>query len=517
METIKLKVLDEVGHTLMTCDADTEVSLVYTNEYHPGDRVALEIDHPGQYCVVQFEDTMPPALVYVVKREINFHIPFGEQAITYSPKSFAGSRHVIRARLAGPEEISARRNLAFNCYDEHGDTGFYPHASANVETRGEAVFAARNAIDGIFENSAHGEYPYQSWGINRDPNAALTLDFGREVLLDELRLTERADFPHDNYWVRATVEFSDGSRLEIPLVKSHKPQSVTFEPKRVRSLVLKDLIQAEGVSLGVTLLSLPLTIVLGAATGLLAGLAGLLLAECCLRSLQNDPSQWLPRAKQSIASRWKTACVTGALGTLLLGLLCFVSAFLFEAAAQQGYYPGLAILVFLVLDFLVLAVGFTLCMAALPLEAPADASVPALLRRAGKLLLAAPGRCIAAGVILLVGIGGMILLFPVSVFWAVLFGFWLPGLAAMQTLFPALRSEYDVELHSIPRPAAPEQPLSAQEQKKRSRANWWYYPLGHRGRCCRGRRQRCVCCPWPDDCRGPGLHRCRRDGGVPAG
>ena len=96
METIKLKILDEGGHTLMTCDADTAVSLVYTNCYKPGDRVALEIDHPGQYCVIQFEDTMPEALVYVVKREINFHIPFGEQAITYSPKSFVGSRHVIR-------------------------------------------------------------------------------------------------------------------------------------------------------------------------------------------------------------------------------------------------------------------------------------------------------------------------------------------------------------------------------------------------------------------------------------
>ena len=155
---------------------------------------------------------------------------------------------LMLSSTALPEEIAARRNLAFNCYDEHGDTGFYPHASANVETRGEAVFAARNAIDGIFENSAHGEYPYQSWGINRDPNAALTLDFGREVLLDELRITERADFPHDNYWVKATVEFSDGSRLDIPLVKSAKPQSVAFEPKRVRSLVLKDLIQAEGTS-----------------------------------------------------------------------------------------------------------------------------------------------------------------------------------------------------------------------------------------------------------------------------
>ena len=135
----------------------------------------MEVEHPGQFCVVQFEDTMDPALIYVAQREINFYIPFGEQAITYSPKSFQGSRHLIRARLARPEELAVRRNLALNCYDQHGETGYYPHASANVETRGEAVFAARNAIDGIFANSSHGEYPYQSWGINRDPNAALTL------------------------------------------------------------------------------------------------------------------------------------------------------------------------------------------------------------------------------------------------------------------------------------------------------------------------------------------------------
>ena len=76
----------------------------------------------------------------------------------------------------------------------------------------------------------------------------MTLDFGREVLLDELRITERADFPHDNYWTRATVTFSDGSQLEIPLVKSRKPQSITFPPRRVRSLVLSQLIQAEGPS-----------------------------------------------------------------------------------------------------------------------------------------------------------------------------------------------------------------------------------------------------------------------------
>ena len=235
---------------------------------------------------------------------------------------------------------------------------------------------------------------------------------------------------------------------------------------------------ALGVSLGVTLFSLPVTAVCSIVTGLLVGPAMVLLADCTLRSLQNDPSQWLPRAKQTLAAHWKAAGAFGCIGTLVLGLLCFVSAFVFDAAAQQGYYPGLAVLVFLALDFLVLAVGGTLCMAALPLEGSGHLSFPALLRRAGRLLLSAPGRCVLAGVIMLAGIGGMILLFPVSVFWAVLFGFWLPGLAAMQTLFPVLRQEYGVQVRTIPRPAAPEKPLTAQEQKKRSRANWWYYNWG---------------------------------------
>ncbi len=249
IETIKFKVLNAAGHTLMTCDAAPRVSLVYTAAYCPGDRIALEINTPGRYCWVQFEDSMPEALVYIQKREINFHIPFAEQAITYSPKSFTGDRHVIRARLAEPWEIATRRNLAFNPYDEHGDTGFFPHASANVETRGEAVFAARNAIDGIFENSSHGEYPYQSWGINRDPNAELHLDFGRPVLLDELRLTLRGDYPHDNYWTCATVEFSDGERMTLSLTNDRAPQRFPLPaPKTVTGLVLKELIQAEGPS-----------------------------------------------------------------------------------------------------------------------------------------------------------------------------------------------------------------------------------------------------------------------------
>ena len=248
MELIKLKLLDTDGMTLLTAPAAGQVSLVYMNAYKPGDRVSLEIGTPGQYVVIQFEDTMAPALVYVVKREINFHIPFGEQAITYSPKSFAGACHIIRARFATPEKIAARRNLAYNPYDEHGDTGFFPHAHANVETRGEAVFAARNAIDGIYENDAHGIWPYQSWGINRDPNAALTIEFGRPVTIDELRLTLRADFPHDAWWTQATVEFDDGSREVLELKKSAAPQCFAIAPRTVKSLKLFELKKADDAS-----------------------------------------------------------------------------------------------------------------------------------------------------------------------------------------------------------------------------------------------------------------------------
>lgn len=156
MAEIKLKVIGAAGDTLAVSRAGERVSLVHTAPYADGDWIALECDEPGLYCVVQLEDTMPPALVYIKERGLDFPIPPADNRVNYSPRSFTGTCHLLRARLATAEEVAARRNLAFNPYDCHGSHGFYPHASANVETRGEAVFAARNAVDGIYENDAHG-------------------------------------------------------------------------------------------------------------------------------------------------------------------------------------------------------------------------------------------------------------------------------------------------------------------------------------------------------------------------
>lgn len=247
MAIVKLKVLDHAGHTLAASQAGESVALVYTGSYQPGDWIALESDSRGLFCEIQLEDSMPPAVVYLPEGGLQFYVPPADNRSNYSPKSFTGPVHLLRARAVEKETLS-RRNLALNPYDRHDSQGAFPHAEANIETRNEVVFAARNAIDGVFVNSSHGEWPYQSWGINRDPKAELRLDFGRTVLVDELRLTLRADFPHDSWWEEAAVEFSDGSRETLHFEKSGYPQSFPIEPRKIEWLVLKDLKKAPDIS-----------------------------------------------------------------------------------------------------------------------------------------------------------------------------------------------------------------------------------------------------------------------------
>lgn len=245
---LKLKILNAAGEVLCQSPEGDQVSLVYKAAYAPGDRVVVESTEPGVDCLLQLEDSLAPSLVLLRENTLVWKIPFEEQRIIYSPKAFTGELHLVKASLAQPEEVYSWRNLAQNCYDAHGEEGGYPHASANVETRGESVFAAQNAIDGIYENCSHGAWPYQSWGINRDPQAEWYLDFGREVELDELRITLRADYPHDSYWTQGKVRFSDGSELTLSFEKTDRPQVFQITPRTVTSLCLHSLIKAEDES-----------------------------------------------------------------------------------------------------------------------------------------------------------------------------------------------------------------------------------------------------------------------------
>lgn len=245
MMQISLTIENTDGDVLAENKNSDYVNLVYSQEYQPGDRIVLSVSEAGTFLMIQLDDVMNPSLVYMKETAHTLEVPFEEKRVSYNPKSFTGNLHLLKARVATDSEIKAYKNLALNEYDCHGNTGCYPHAHANVETRGESVFAARNAINGNTENHSHGPWPYESWGINQNPDAEITVEFGREVEIDKIILYTRADFPHDNWWKSATFQFSDGSTTTVTMEKSDKPHVFEMEKKKVSWVKLGKLIKDE--------------------------------------------------------------------------------------------------------------------------------------------------------------------------------------------------------------------------------------------------------------------------------
>lgn len=227
--------------------ADGEVILAWTGSYEEGDEILFQVSAPNEFYVIRVDDAIDEALVYMTASQLRYQIPFGEKKTSCNPKAFTGERHYLTLRKAFCWE-TGYRNLAVNPLDQHGEQGCYPHALANVETRGEAVFAARNAIDGVCANRSHGAWPYESWGINRQDDAEITLEFGRKVDFDRIVLYTRADFPHDNWWEQVTFTFSDGTSETVSLEKQYEPHILPIERKGITWLKLGNLIKADDPS-----------------------------------------------------------------------------------------------------------------------------------------------------------------------------------------------------------------------------------------------------------------------------
>lgn len=239
-----MKILGPDMRTKAVNRGKNEVNLVYSQEYEPEDRIILEISAEAAWIWLQFDDAVGKSLVYVTGN-VNYLIPFAEKRINLSPKAFYGNKHLLCARMAKDFEINAYRNLAVNVCDQHHLKNCYPHATANVETRGESVFAAQNAIDGITVNSCHGEWPYQLWGINMQEDAKIRLEFGRKVEIDMIILYTRADFPHDNWWKSVNFTFSDGSVLEMKMEKSQQPHEIEFASKQICWIEMDRMVKSE--------------------------------------------------------------------------------------------------------------------------------------------------------------------------------------------------------------------------------------------------------------------------------
>ncbi|HIY58371.1 MAG TPA: hypothetical protein H9829_09295 [Candidatus Tetragenococcus pullicola] len=247
---LTIKLFDEDGKLVDQRSHEKETYLGFKDRpYSPGEKIVVETDTSNQFVWVQVDEAIEPSLVYFKEKVWEFPIITDDELRrAYCSHLFSGPKHYIRAFLPSAAEVSAYRNLARNAHDQKEDTGVYPHAYANVETRNESTFFARNAIDGIIANESHGSYPYQSWGINQQADAQLTIDFGRKIRTDKIALVLRGDYPHDSYWTQVTLSFDDDSEYVLKTEDKMDRQYFEFPEQITQTVTLKDLIKHEDES-----------------------------------------------------------------------------------------------------------------------------------------------------------------------------------------------------------------------------------------------------------------------------
>ena len=141
MAEFVIKILSADGKVKCSDAAQGFASLVFTEEYQQGDRIVIIPPEGNHHVWLQVDEVLGTSLVFLTGA-LTYTVPFDQQRLNLSPKAFTGNSHYLFVREAYPEQIRQYRNLAVNVSDQHNAINLYPHASANVETRGEAVFFA---------------------------------------------------------------------------------------------------------------------------------------------------------------------------------------------------------------------------------------------------------------------------------------------------------------------------------------------------------------------------------------
>ncbi|MBR2663892.1 MAG: carbohydrate-binding protein [Clostridia bacterium] len=244
---IKILALDREQTVLAEATHPEEAMLCVDREWQDGDHIEVQTE-PGCHLMVRMDVALAEGEVYLPDGKMSWPVPQGEHRLAYASGTFHGGRHIVTARAMNSAELLRSRDLARNPADLRGETNFFPHCTANVETRNESVFAARNVIDGLRFNTSHGEWPFESWGIGARTDAYCKIDFGRDVIVERMALTLRADFPHDAYWVSGHVTDSNGDDIAFDLQKTGERQWVSLGGRRVRWLQLERMVKSDDPS-----------------------------------------------------------------------------------------------------------------------------------------------------------------------------------------------------------------------------------------------------------------------------
>ena len=244
---IRIQILDREDRVIAEASHGDSAMVCADRSWQEGDHIEITAE-PGSHLMARMDAALAEGEVFLPEGKMSWMVPWGEHRLAYAPGTFEGGRHIVTARVMEASELRRNRDLARNPADLRGNTNFYPHCTANVETRNESVFAARNVIGGLRFNTYHGEWPYESWGIGARTDAWCRIDFGREMVLDRMALTLRADFPHDAYWVSGHMTDSEGNEIAFDLEKTGERQWISLDGRRVRWLQLERMIKSDDPS-----------------------------------------------------------------------------------------------------------------------------------------------------------------------------------------------------------------------------------------------------------------------------
>lgn len=242
---LTLSVVDTAGTELFHAEGADMVQLDLMNQpFRSGDRIVVETYEDLTELEIMLDPALGPCTVLLKGGRLEFPIPFDEARKPYHPSAFLGNRIWGYARLLDSRERSNYRNLALNTHDLSDQNTFFPHASTNSGATDER-FAARCAIDGVTQTCLHGDWPYASWGINGRDDAWLQIDFGRSIEAHELKIFNRADYPHDSWWKQVEVTLSDGTELALDTQKTGAPQAFDLGGRSIEWIRLHDLVRGD--------------------------------------------------------------------------------------------------------------------------------------------------------------------------------------------------------------------------------------------------------------------------------
>ena len=237
IDIINLKLIRENGDVKFKAYGN-EIDEHFHGEYELGDKFRIELCD-GSFVKLKLDPTLAESIVYVPDGTFEFIVPHDrERRACYAPGAFDGDDHRIVVSEPTDAEIYCDRLISLNSHDRHNVPKYYPHAVANFVTREEPCFFERNAIDGVIDNSNHGDFPYHSWGGGLREDLEFEVHFGTDVEVSDVVIFLRADFPHDTYWKECDVEFSDGTKVHANFVKTADGQKVDFEPKTTEMVKL---------------------------------------------------------------------------------------------------------------------------------------------------------------------------------------------------------------------------------------------------------------------------------------